>query len=181
MAAEPNGTATLQVADHDPILVSLGNGDLVDADHPRSRVASAAELLAHVLLVELLDGMPIEVEFLGHFLDGGLTTASAHEEGKSLGIQRIVGQPLQPLGFHGATPGTPDPANLEEEVDAFVATREIADPPWPLVVIRVMDFSTGPAGCFFRQRLRVISTAWESPKMPRSLGIGTKPGNRYRS
>ncbi len=104
LAAEPNRTAPLQVADHDAVLVSLGDGDLVDADHPRRRFADPAELLPHVLLVQLLDGVPVEEEFLGHLLDRGLATAPAHEEGKAFGVERVVGEPVQAFVFHGLAP-----------------------------------------------------------------------------
>ncbi|MFO0964593.1 MAG: hypothetical protein U0793_03265 [Gemmataceae bacterium] len=60
MAAEPDGPAADQVADDNAVGVASANGDLVDADGPRCRVAGAAELLGHVLLVEFLDRMPIE-------------------------------------------------------------------------------------------------------------------------
>ena len=82
----------------------LGDGDLVDADDPRRGAAGPAELLAHVLLVQLLDGMPVEVQFLGDRLDGALPAASAHVEGEPLGVERVVGQPVQPLALHAAAP-----------------------------------------------------------------------------
>ena len=103
-AAEPDGTTTLQVADDDAVLVPLGDGDFVDADDPRGRGADPAKLLAHVLLVQLLDGVPIEEEFLGHLLDGRLATATAHEEGEPLGVERVVGQPVEAFVLHAATP-----------------------------------------------------------------------------
>ncbi len=103
LAAEPDGPAPLQVADDDAVSVPLGNGDLVDANDTGSRRASPSELLPHVLLIQLLDGVPIEEEFLGHLLEGGVATASANQEGEPLGVQRVVGEPVQPLVLH-ATP-----------------------------------------------------------------------------
>jgi hypothetical protein len=105
-------------------------------------------------------------------------TASAHEESEALGVKRFVGQPVQPFVFHGATPGAPDPANRKVEVDAFVATGEIADPAWPLVVVDAMNETTHATGFFFRRRLRVTTSARGSPKMPRTFPRGTKPGKR---
>ncbi len=103
-AAKPDGTTTLQVADDDAVLVPPGDGDFVDADDPGRRGADPAKLRAHVLLVQLLDGVPIEEEFFGHLLDGRLATAAAHEEGEPLGIERVVGQPVEALVLHAATP-----------------------------------------------------------------------------
>lgn len=109
LAAKPDGPAPLQVADHNTILVSLGDGDFVDADDPGRRGTCPTELLAHVLLVQFFDGVPIEVQFLGHFLDRGLSAASAHEVGEPRGVQRVVGQPVQAFVLHAPTPGTLDP------------------------------------------------------------------------
>jgi uncharacterized protein (UPF0548 family) len=70
---------------------------------------------------------------------------------------------------------------LKGEIDAFVATGEIADPSGPLVVMAVILLAADAAARFFRRRCRLITTARESPKTPWTLGRGTKPGNRYRS
>jgi hypothetical protein len=178
LAAEPNGTTSLQVADHDAVLVTLGNGNLVDAKHPRSRFAGTSELLAHVLLVQLLDGVPIEEEFFGYFFDGGLSTATAHEEGEPLGIERIVGEPVEPFPFHAAAPGALDPTDFEFQVDASVAAGQVADAPEPFVVIGTKGLPADPAGGFFRRRWSEMTTAQGSPKTPRISGRGTKPRNR---
>ena len=68
------------------------------------RLAGAAELLGHVLLVQLLDRVPIEVQLLGHRLDRTVPATSPHEEGEPLGVERIVGQPVEAFGLHGAAP-----------------------------------------------------------------------------
>src|SRR6516162_6944333 len=135
LAAEPDGPTPLQVADHDAVLMPLGDGDLIDADDPRSGVAGPAELLTHILLVQLLDGVPIEVEFLGDFLDGGFATASAHEEGEAFGVQRVVGKPIQAFALHGPAPPTRDPAQGVGKIDPLVATGEVSGSPWPLIVV----------------------------------------------
>src|SRR5262249_42172382 len=170
LAPEPDGAAALQVADHDAVLVSLGNGDLVDAEDPGSGVAGPAELLAHILLVEFLDRVPIEQEFLGHFLDGGFATPSAQEEGKALGVQRVVGEPVQPFALHAPAPRTLDPAPRVDEIDALVATGEVAGTPESLVVIGAIHLPADTASRFFRRRRRVMSTAKGSPKTPRTRG-----------
>ncbi len=50
-----------QVADHDPVGVPLPDRDFVDTDHLRPRWPRKAQLLAHVQLVQLLDGVPIQM------------------------------------------------------------------------------------------------------------------------
>src|SRR5438874_2823489 len=181
LAPEPNGPAPFQIADHDAVLVSLGDGDLVDADHPGSGTPCPTQLFAHVLLVQLLDGIPIEVQFLGHFLEGGRAATSAHEEGEPLGVERIVGQPVQLFVLHAATPRALDPAQKKVEIDTFVPAGEIAHASSPLVVVAAIHRPADAAGRFFRRRWRVMTTAKGLPKTPRTLGRGTKPGKRYRS
>src|SRR5262249_13732484 len=178
LAAEPDGPAPVQVADHDAVLVALADADLVDADHPGSGVAGPAELFAHVLLVQLLDGVPVEEEFLGHVLDGSLATAPAHEEGEPLGVQRVVGEPVPPFALHAPAPHTLDPAQGVGEVDTFVATGEVASAAGALVVGGPRNLPAGTTGRFFRLRRRAMRTARGSPKTPWTLGWGTKPGNR---
>ena len=48
--------------------------------------------------------MPIEEQFLGDFLDGALSAASAHEEGEPLGVERVVRQPVQAFALHAVAP-----------------------------------------------------------------------------
>src|SRR5262249_28675131 len=133
-SAEPDRASPLQVADHDAIPVTLADGDLVDANHPRGGTAGPAELFPHGLLVQFLDGLPVEGQFLGDGLDGALSPAPTHVEGEPLGVKGIVCQPLQSLALHAAAPSAPEPANRELEVDPLVATGEIAHQPGTLVV-----------------------------------------------
>src|SRR4051794_5341803 len=134
LATEPDRPATLQVADDDAVAVALADGDLVDADDPRSGAACPAELLPHVLLVQLLDGVPLQVQLLGDGLYGALPAPPADVEGESLGVQRIVRQPVQALALHATTLGAVDPANRELEVDPPVAARDVPDAPESLIV-----------------------------------------------
>jgi hypothetical protein len=120
--AEPDGAAPLQVADHDAVLVPLGDGDLVDADHLGSGQAGLGELLPHVLLVQPLDRVPVQEQLFGYLLDRRRAATPPHEEGEPPGVQRVVGEPVQLFALHAATPGAVDPAHREEEVDALVAT-----------------------------------------------------------
>jgi hypothetical protein len=142
------------------------------------RLAGAAELFAHVLLVEFLDRVPIQEQFVGHRLDRTVPATSSHEEGKALGVKGIVGQPVQTFGLHGATPAAVDTANVEVEIDPLVAAREIADLTWPLIVEGRRGLPTHSAGRFFPRRWSVTTTARESPKSPRTVARGANPAKR---
>ena len=67
---------------------------------------SAGELRAHVPPLQRLDRIPVEVEFLGDILDGGLATAPPHVVGRALGLERVVRQEVRTLALHGAAPRT---------------------------------------------------------------------------
>ena len=71
-SSPPNqiGRPRTQIAHHDPIGVALADRDLVDADHLWARAARSRELRLHVLLLQLLDRVPVQMQFLGHVLDG---------------------------------------------------------------------------------------------------------------
>src|SRR5262245_54979042 len=83
----------------------------------RSRSPMAPEfppqLGAHVLLVEVLHRMPVQLQLLGDIPDRGAAAAPPHVEGKSLGVERIVGQELETLALHLAAPPAGDTPYLE--------------------------------------------------------------------
>ena len=70
-ATEPDWTFSNQVAHLDAVGVALANRDFVDADGLRSWGARLGQLRGHVLLVQFLHRVPIQVKFLGHTLDRG--------------------------------------------------------------------------------------------------------------
>jgi hypothetical protein len=148
-AAEPNGPAAVQVADNDTVTVASADGNLVDANGRGRRRTGAAELFAHVLFVQLLDGVSIQEQFFGHGFDRAVPAASSHEEGEPLGEKRIVGQPIQAFGFHADTPRARNSANEEIEIDAFVATGKISNPTRSLIVERRRHLPTDAARRFF--------------------------------
>ena len=102
LAAKPDGSATNEIADHDAVGVPLSDRDFINANHLRSWLARLGKLRSHVLLIELLDRVPVELELLGDVLDRGRATAPPYVIGKALGIKRVVGQKLQSLDrrFH---------------------------------------------------------------------------------
>jgi hypothetical protein len=181
VAAEPNRPAAVEVADHDPVRVPSADADLVDADDARRRVFHASQLLGHVLRLERLDCVPIEVELLGHRLDGAVAAAPAHKEREPFGVKRIVGDPVEPFSLHAATPPAENAPDGEVEIDASVAAGEVANPARPLIVEDRQSLTASPAGRFFRLLRSVRTTALGSPKTPCRVASGSKPGKRYRS
>src|SRR5262249_25453129 len=139
LTPEPDSATAFEVADHDAVLVPLADGHLVDAEDAGRRVARVTELFPHVLLVQLLDGVPVEEQFLRHLLPRRLPAPGADEQGKPIGLRRLAGEPVEALALHAAAAGALDPAQVEHEVHPFVATRQIADTPRPLVVVAGVD------------------------------------------
>jgi len=180
-AAKPDGLSALQVTDDDAVDVAFANGDLVDADHRGPRVPEARQLRAHVQLVHLFDGMPLEVQIRRHFFDGGAAALLAHVEGEPFRVVRIGREPVEPFPLHAAAQPAADAPYVDLEPDAQVAARQIADTADGSVVPRPMAGPTRPASCFFPRRLSVITRARGSPTTPTIVRPGVKPGNRYAS
>jgi len=180
-AAEPDRPMPLEVADDDSIGVPLANRDLVDADDLRPRCAGTLELRAHVLLVELLDRVPVEAEFLGDVLDRRGAATPTHIVGEALRVERIVGQERQPLALHCGTLPAVDSPHLQIDVDAKLTTRQIAHLPARAVVESPMHRCTGAAMRFFARRARKMIRVCGSPKRPRTAAPGRNPGNAYPS
>src|SRR5262249_21080536 len=152
------------------------DGNLIDADHRRRGRAGLPELLGHVLLVQLLDGLPIEVQLFGDRFDRAVATALAHIEGETLGVERVVGQPVQALSLHAATPPTGDATHGEGQIDPLIATSAVTDAARPLIIEAREALATYPTGRFFRRRRRVNKTAWGSSSTSWIRAQGTKPG-----
>jgi hypothetical protein len=155
--------------------------EIVDADDLGSGRARAGELRAHVTLFQRLDRIPVKVEFLGNVLDRCLPAAPAHVMGEALGIERVVRQELQPLALHAPATSARHAPYLELQVDARVATGEIAHAPHASVVPARVHSTTAAARRFFERRTRVMTRAFGSPKTPRTVGCGRNPGNAYAS
>ena len=164
------------VADHDPVGVTFADRDLVDADHLRPRRAGALELGLHVLLVQRLDRVPVQLQFRRHVLDRRRPAAPADIVGKALGVERIVRQKVEPLPLHLATTAALDPPHLQFQKYPRVAARQIAHAADLAVVPAHLDATATATSRFFERRLSVITRAFGSPKTPRTVGAGRKPG-----
>jgi hypothetical protein len=62
-----------------------------------------------------------------------------------------------------------------------VAAGQIAHLADLAVVPALLDATAASACCFFERRLSVITRAFGSPKMPRTVGSARKPGKEYVS
>ena len=181
LPAEPDRPPADQVAHHDTVAMALADRDLIDADRLGPRPARESELGLHVLLLQRLDRIPVELQFLGNVLDRRLPTALAHVMGKALRIERVVRKEIEPLAFHLAATAASHPPDLNLQEDARVATRQIANLPYTPVVPTQMNSPAAPANRFFARRASVMMRAFGSPKTPRTVGWGRKPGNVYVS
>jgi hypothetical protein len=181
LAAKPDRPAPQQIAHHDPIGVALADRDLVDANHLRTRRAGVLELGFHVLLVERLDRVPVQLQLRCHILDRRRAAATADIIGKALGVERIVGQKVEPLPLHLATAATVDAPHLQFQKNPRVATRQIAHPPHLAIVPPRLEATATAASRFFERRFSAITRAFGSPKTPHTVGPGRKPGKQYAS
>src|SRR5438309_3057171 len=179
--AKPDRSSLLQVAHHNPIRVSFANRYLVDADHLWFWLSRLSELRLHVLLVQILDRMPIQLELLGHILDGRRATPSPHIVSKALGVKRIVRQKLQPLALHFATASTKHPANFQFQVYPRIAARQIPKLTNSAVVPTLLHAPAVATGSFFERRTRLTMRALGSPKTPRTVAVGRNPESAYAS
>jgi hypothetical protein len=159
VTAEPDRPSAQQIADHNPIRVSLADGDLIDADDAGRRRARTPQLLAHVLHFKGLDRLPVEMEFAGHIANGRAAAAAADIEGKAFGVERVVRQPGQFFLLHGVAPAAVHASDLDLQVDACIATGQVANAPQLAVVEAPLKSSADAAGRFFRRRRRLTTRA----------------------
>jgi hypothetical protein len=116
-------------------------------------------LLPHVLLVEVLDGVPLEELVLGDILDRGEATGASDPNGEALSVMGVVGEPVEAFAFHGLALPTEDAADRDFRVDAPAAASEVADPAPGLIVERPVAGAAVTAAGFFRRRRRAMTTA----------------------
>ena len=101
--ADPDRAPAFQVADHDAIRVALLDRQFIHADDLRGRLWRLGQPGLHVLVVQVLDRMLVQVQHLRHGLVRHVPTQGADVVGEPLRIARILGQPVQPLHLHPLT------------------------------------------------------------------------------
>src|SRR5579863_865419 len=172
LAAEPDRPTAIKVAHYDPAGVALADRNLVDANRPRCRRAGTLKLRLHILHLKRFDGVPVEPQLRSNVLDCRIVAAPADVIGEALGIEGVVGQKVEPLALHLATAATVNPPYLQFKENPRIATRQIADPAHLAVVPAHLDMTATAARRFFDRRLSVITRAFGSPKIPRTVGSG---------
>ncbi len=177
-AEKMRSTGRTQITDDNAVVVPPADGEFVDADHLRAGSPSPAELLAHGLHFQRLDRLPIEAKFASHISNCRGPTPPPHIEGEPLGVERVVGQPGQLLLLHSAAAPAVHAPDLDLQVHPSVATGEVAYSTGLAIVERSMIPSTRSTGRFFPRRRSRKIRALGSPKMPRTVASGRKPGNR---
>ncbi len=181
LAAKPDRAFPDQVAHHDAVGVALPDRDLVDADRLGTGSTRLGKLRRHVLLLQRLDRIPVELQFLGNILDRPRAAAPPHVMGKALGIERIVGEERELLALHFAAALALYAPYLELEVNARVAAGEIPRAARAPVVPTPVHPCAAAAGRFFERRTRVMTRAFGSPNTPRTVLCGRNPGKAYAS
>ena len=181
LPAKPDGPATNQVAHHDAVSMPLANCDSVDANRLGARGASTSQLYCHVLLVQLLDRVPVQVQLASHIIYGGTATTPTNVKRKPLRVQRVVGKEVEPLPFHLAATSAMHTANLDLQIDPRICARQVANSSRATVVPLRMHQSACTTDSFFERGSKVIIRAFGSPNTPRTLLSGRKPGNVYAS
>jgi len=166
---EPDGPPPLQIGDDDPVAVALTNGDLVNADRLGPGIACTTEFLPHILFFQNIDCLVVQMQLLGDILDRRGAATLAHVIGKSLGVERIVGQEGKFLLLHLAAPSAQNTPDFQFEVDPSVATGEVANQAELAVVEGPVCRTTTSADCFFCRRVKRMTRALGSPKIPETV------------
>src|SRR5712692_624120 len=181
LPAEPDRPVPLQIADHDAVGVPLADRDLVDADRAWRWRPCSLELLLHVLLVEFLDGAPIQVQLAGAVWVRRGPTAPAHKERKALGVEGVVGEPRQLLLLHFAATPAAHPTALDLQIDSGVSRREVSYLAQLAIVDSARGPTAGPTQSFFPRRSSRTMLTLGSPNTPRTAARGRNAGKRYTS
>ena len=181
LPAEPDRTTPDQIAHHNTVGVAPLDRYLVDTDGLRSWLAGLGQLRRHVLLLQRLDGIPVQLQLLGNVLDRPRAAAPPHVVGKALGIEGMVGQEIELLAFHAPAALALHAPNLELQIHAPVAVGQIARLAHTSVVPSAVKATAAATHRFFERRTRGMTQAFGSPKTPHTVGSGCKPGNAYAS
>jgi len=122
--------------------------------------------------------VPVQAQFLGDVPDAGGAASSADVVGEPLRVEGIVGEEGKRLPFPLPAPFAQDPADGDLKVNPGVPAGEIPDQANLVVVEGAVNRSADTAQSFFPLRLSRRMRALGSPKIPRTVEAGRKPGNR---
>jgi len=85
------------------------------------------------------------------------------------------------FAYHLATKLAKNTPHIKFEIDPRIAAGQIADAPHGAIAPALVQASTITAQRFFESRTSLMMRALRSPKMPRTVPSGRKPGNAYAS
>jgi hypothetical protein len=155
---KPYRTFSFQIADDDPVHMPLLDRHFIDAYDVRRRMPATRQLRPHVDLIELLDGVPIEMHPTRHIRDrhGAAQPADLHRESQA--VFRVVRQKSELLVLHAARLAL-HAAHLKIEVDLPIAASKIARAPPALAVKATANLPTTAAHRFFERRSSVMTKA----------------------
>ena len=125
----------------------------------------SCELLLHVLLVQLLDCLPIQVRFLSNVFDRHGPAAPSRKEGESLAVERIVRKPLQLLLLHLHAPPAIDSRTSISNIFNIPA-RQIPHPTPFAIVPPSLDVTQAPQTVFSPVRRKPVLSPWISENVP---------------
>ena len=135
----------------------------------------ALDLRAHVLHLQRLDRVPIELQLLGNVTDRGLPAAATNIECKAFCEVRVVRQQVLPLALHSAANAARHTPYLELQNDAIPGTWKIANSAHPLVVPARLLLPAEVADRFFERRASVTIRTSRSPNTPWTVARARKP------
>jgi len=147
---------------------------------PTREKLRAGELPEHVPVIFLkrLHRIPVEIDFQGNILDGGLATALPHVAAKLLGTCSPESRNARAsrVRNHGTARDAPRPP--ETLPRAHARDRE---PTARLGRTRPAGVDHSFPKCFFHRRTSVLTRALGSPKIPRTVDCaGEDPETRKR-
>jgi hypothetical protein len=129
--------------------VPFADGDFVDANGLGPRLSSSTFLLPHVVLFQLLDGVPIEFQLLGHGLNRRGAAAAADVVAETLGVEGVVRQKGEFLLLHHLAALAKYPPDFQLEVDPAVTAGKVPYPANLAVVEAAVFFAAGATRRFF--------------------------------
>ena len=150
-------------------------GQLVDPDDLRPRRSRSPQLRRHVLLLQRLDRLPVQMGLPGNIANRRDTTPPSHPEGKTLRVKGIVGQPLQTLLLHLPATSAQNASDLHIQPNTPIPAGKIPHPTNLAIVKRPVRPSAGPANRFFPRRRSLMTRAYGSPKIPDNLALRREP------
>jgi hypothetical protein len=161
--------------------VTFADRDLINADHLGTWRAGTRQLRPHILFIEFLNGIPIEVELPGYVLDRRLAAAPANKVREPLGEARVVGEKVEALAFHFVTTPAKNASHFQLEKYPGVAARRITHATDRAIIPTVVRASDNHRTEFFEHQRSLMMRALgrrrsRTPSPPvESLGMRMRP------